>query len=322
MMRWIFATTLLLGVSACSVDNPVFGLLTEASTTGTGAATTGVDPPATTTRPEPTTGPGESTAIAETTAGVDETGESTTTTTTTTTTDMTTQLAAPDTGETTLMDPDTGSTGQPPVCEITKAEDMPFRMVTRMDGQDIECDQGDTTLRGPIALMGDALAMTDVGFCPAPYKQIEYTLGTGWSAVYAGTTITECAHVTIRWDNSDGKCRIGTIVVQNIAGDAELLLIALFFPISTDLNNTPLKPQPAGDMTCDCPADMQECCGGTKPGDRELAYDNQSAAPGGTIMVQVNGEMMSFHNWQAFVDPVCIEDPSMSALHADWVAYK
>lgn len=332
-MRWFNNCSILLFAVAACQDNPVFGLMTE-GTDGTAATTgTGPGPTDTTTTPQPTTGHGDpSTSIADTTASVDETGSSTMDTSVTTT-PLTESMTSgpPDTGETngtidtneeTSLDPDSGTTAEPPpVCEVSKSNEIPNRLVTREGGDDFPC-MNDTVLKGPVNLEGGgALNVQNVGpNCGEPADLGSYTVGTGWDPVIGPAVSSECAFVKIHWDTSDpNKCQIGTIVVED-AESGHNLLIASFFPMPYDQSSTPLMITLDSPEMCAC-MDMMECCSQPPPGDVNLVVKTKSVAPGGEKQIVQTNELM-FHNLDSYVDPICITEPGPSVVHANWFAYK
>jgi hypothetical protein len=330
-MRWLnYSSIVLLGLAACSQENPVFDLMTEGSS-GT-AATTGAGPgPTGTTTPQPTTGPGDTSTTIGTTAGVDETGTSTTMDTTVMTThgpEPQTSGPPPDTSMTndseqtsdaTSMDPDTGTTAEPPAeCGVTKSEDIPDRLVTREGGDDFPCSD-DTIFKGSVTFDGVGIEFHSTGpNCGEPIDMGTYTLGTGWDPALAPASA--CATAKIQWDKSDpNKCQIGTLVIQDVVSQ-HYLLIASFYPMLYNANTTPLPI--AVDLTesC-CPADMPDCCTLPPPGDLKILVKGKTIGPGLEDQIVQTNELI-FHNLDSYVDPICIAEQGPSVVHANWYAYK
>lgn len=330
-MRWFIHFTIL-SVAACAQQNPVFGVddsgtaagMTEASgdpSTEPGANTTS------TTSPPPTTTMGPvDTGVDPTTMGLEETGVASTI--------ETTMLAAPGTldpmdtdpadsesmSDTLMSGTDTSTTDEPPpmLCMHT-VNVLPNRLVSK-DGLQIDCEQATTTFIGDMDQQGDIVLFYETKDCLNPVQDpVVYQFGSGWLPEMG--IGADCVHATIRWDKAEDTCKIGSIAARKYVGDApsDHVMIGVFFPTA---NDTPLTVGPAPYINCECPQDMPQCCNGKTPGDYKLKYNGVGAVPGGTADVVLENTPMKLHNYQAFVDDLCLIDQNQAVVHADWVAWR
>lgn len=341
-MRWFNFSILIL--AACSYQNPVFGVDDSGSAgTAQDAGDPSTEPEsgstALTTPPPTTTAGSLDTTVDPTTAGLDDTGG----TSTSGTTIETTMLAAPNTidppdsdgttdatvsdtqmSDTQMSDPGTGTTDMlpDPVCAIS-AGVLPGTLV-KVDGQQPECDGMKYVFKGPVEQNGGFLLTTDYKDCGA--NQIEmpkvYELGSGWEAMDIDVV---CAFTSVYWDKSQPGCHIGAIIVQEAVNNqpGPLVMAASFFP---NQSPTPIAPVFKQYKPCECPGDTPDCCGGdpeTIAGDYLLEVTpGVLAKPGDTIDFMYNGVAMRFYDLDSYIDPVCLTEPDNVVHHADWIAYR
>ena len=322
----IVGLTLLLTLPACSINNPLFGVSSETdigstgageATDGTGAATS--SPPGTTNRDPTTTGePGTTTTLDPTTGAVGDTSG----TADATTAPITSTGEASTTGPGTTAQPDTSdssdqtSTGDPPpMCEpIHKNADLTLT-VSKNGVLLVDCPQENGFIKGILHRTGGTLEVLETNECNSGQIGAKYTLGAGYGL--QGDKLLGCTQVSITWDPAGETCKLGLldIVLNNTAKHIYMGAFTLKPP-----PNFPLQVQEAQLTTCGCPGPMPGCCAPLDVGDLSLTPGaGGPVAPQQTGMVQVLGESYTFCNLQSYIDPECVDDPTLGR-HVDWLA--
>lgn len=292
--------SLVLLLSACSIQNPFFGLITDA---GPGTDESAGETAA-------TTATAADTGVATASSGGDEATSATSASSPTTSPDTDTPASTSGTTE-------VASTGRPPyVCDVEYKE-VPVRVV-----QDLEigfpwvnCDKGQVpqVFGGYGEMEGGALKFTP-GLCENPDDVYKLELGHG----YPAPDRLFCGKLSVYWAEGD-ECSIGALRVQEVVDNVPgAFIYSLYYSPTTVEPDFPYGPEIALAGSCGCEEVDQGCCE-YDPGYHALKLGGVSILPGESKPVPMVG--VQFVNYNATVDALCQSDPTIEMVR-DWFAYR
>lgn len=293
MPRLIFSTALLL--TACSSQNPLFGLdPTDASGETTAAAAATGD--ATTTATPTSQGP--TTAITTATTA-EPTSEATSTASPSE--PLTSSTGLQDTTGHSTSDNDTGSTSTGEMfCELYKDPD--FADILHVDGQPLaKCINEVTYFHGKL-VTGDGVLRFDTTDTPNCSSEEDYgvlSLGSGYSISVPNET--KCAKLYLFRDGEGPDCDIAQFFVLQ-ADPPMPIAIGAFTPAKPAPNPPAALVIPEPELLPCCPAESQGCCEDAIFGDYALHVGDVTVLPGATADVTVDGQpgrLLNIQHWQA-----------------------
>lgn len=317
MRTLVFLSTLAL--TACTSNNPFFGLDTDATGSSGGSTTTAATTAnPTTTEDPPTTTPPDTTTEPLTTAG--PTTESPTTPVTSGSSDPGTTAIDPDTTTGVAESSSSGSSTGAELCELSKDPD--FSGLLYKDDVIAEC-QAVNYIPGKL-LKGDGplrLATTNTG-CPNEAGKGTLSIGKGYDLPLPADS--PCGKLYLFRDGLDPTCDIAHFffVANNLP-----YATGSFTPGQPPMNPPVALTAPVEEVLWEacCPIEAQDCCNNNM-GDYSLVFPpvQDPVAPGQRIdnVPGEAGALLSIINIQDWTSAIC--DPNMDKnVHtSDWAAVR
>ena len=291
-MRRVLLTTLLAALPACTMNNPLFGLSSDAAGSSSGAAdstaapvTTGATDPGQTSgssAPTMSTG-GPGTGVSESdTSALDSTGP----------------------GDT------TGTSGEPPpVCAPVVSNSLdPHVYINGVLYTEcvLEISRAFT---GKLDATGGELVLEINEACAPGDEGTSVTLGKGYPLP---DKFSGCATATVTWNKVNGDCAIGLLDIRHPMLDTVYYAGSFRHPTPPDF---PIKATPMQLTNCGCPGDIPGCCAPLDAGDLTLTPSGGApiAPQKQAVITLPDDTKLEFHNLQSYVGAMC-------DWHIDWIA--
>jgi len=293
---------LCLSLTACTIDNPQFGLKRDTTSAATEPSTSS----------DPTTAPTTTASTSTSTSTSGPTSDATTapasaTEPATTTTPVTSGSSS---GSTTTAE----STGGP-ACTVVAPDPSFSREVHDISADKgmVSCGPMNPKITGLLKILGGQIVIHDAGSCANPGKGAALRLGDKLPLTIPDGELG-CGVAKILWESD---CIMDAMLVTN-ADETETLFVGSFTPMPPLL---PITPMIVGADICGCGDNPPGCCAPfPDPGIYALQVPPDPLIPEGAPgMITANGAPMLLHNLASRITSECIGADGIG-IHVAWVA--